>query len=1534
VAGVMLVTVVICYCRIFVLYYMSQKGIRNIVRFSRTGVFALVIMASAVMYHTAYAQSFNSEKRLQNVPDSLLATSLDFGPDQRLYVSDVKGDIHIYSVVRDTGTGPNVYRVVNIEIINSVRQIQNHNDDASLHAVQKREVTGILVVGTAANPIIYVTSSDYRIKDILPQDTNLDTNSGTISRLIWNGSEWVKVDIVRGLPRSEENHATNGLLLDSTSNTLYVAQGGNTNAGAPYWLFGSLTEYALSGAILTVDLDSILAMPIKTDTVSGAMYIYDLPTVDDPTRDNQNGINSPMASGYDGVDITDPFGGNDGLNQARLVLNGPVQIYASGLRNPYDLVMTDAGYLYAWDNGPNPAWGGPPINTGYGTATNEYSDSNAGIWISNEDGLHRIDSLGYYAGHPNPIRSNPDSAGLFTGSPSNSVFRTEYDSTNSDVSLPYDWPPIDSSLAHPVEGIYYDAGSPEDPSLHTHHESTNGLAEYKATNFDSAMTGDIIAAGLSNKVYRVQLDSVGGVDTVTVLTMSGANLDVICQSDNDPFPGTIWIAVHSTGTADPIRILEPTDMAGCTGGDFPNIDEDLDGYTNADEIDNGTDPCSITNSPADHDGTLIAGFKVSDLNDPDDDDDGINDTLDFFAWDPDNGMSTEIPIDLTFLSGEPGTGFYGLGFTGFMTNQTEDYLDLWISAEDSTGNGILTDGTAGIITFEGVDTGDALSAINSQHNAFQLGFKIDSTYEPIIIEVKAVGPVFPDTIQDFQSMGAYIGTGDQDNYIKIVVVSNDSMPAISLGVEDGGVYNDSVFTTAGVDTALTLSFMFVVNPANGMVFPYYRLDGSDPVALGPGFVTTGPLLSAIKSNNALAIGIISTARGSTNRFEATWDNISVKYSPATNGGIELLGSWYFINEDDATCGPTGDTVNCPTARHECAYVESGDRFYLIGGRENNSNVEIYDPIDSVWTSGAAPPDSSLHHFQAFDYYGLVVAAGAFRGTFSPDTEEPVPNMLVYDPLVDTWHTGPPMPNGRNRGSAASVMYNDTLYLIGGNTMGHNNGSVRWADKFDIKSNTWTALPDAMHKRDHFHGAVINNKIYAASGRRTGEGGNGPTLWPLERTVDYFDISSQTWDTIVNPIPTERAGTAVAVLGEELVILGGENTGLLAKDSVEALNVNTETWRSLQIMNDSRHGTQAIVNNSAIYITSGSWLQGAAPINASEVYFQYGVTAPMLTPTTQSAMSTADTIAFGTSYWTDSVETYAVLRNTSGNQALLIHSASIDTIGAFSIDTAMTFPRFLKPGDSLLIRLQFAPDSMGQFLDSLMIAHTGANAPSTTIILRGEGLFTWTGGPRVYVDSSASGPQLGTAWDSAVVSLQTAMEAAAVFTDIREIWVARGTYLPGNGRTSTFNMVDSLSVFGGFAGTESLLSERDIAVNKVILSGDIGIAGDSTDNAYHVLSIGPTVDTARLDGVTIEKGNANATDPVDQRGSGLTNSGKTHVANTIIRNCTSTLPGSAIYSTGASAILRLNGVMLLDNSDPYLVNMSGSAIRYLGDNVVK
>ncbi|HET9062983.1 MAG TPA: hypothetical protein VFO62_06815, partial [Candidatus Binatia bacterium] len=435
-------------------------------------------------------------------------TSLQFGPDGRLYVSQQDGHISVFEIMR---TAPNLYEVVSTETITAIQSIPNHNDDGTLNSsVNTRLVTGLLVTGTAANPVLYVASSDPRIgAGSSGTDTNLDTNSGVVSRLTWNGASWSKLDLVRGLPRSEENHATNGIALDDETNTLYVAQGGHTNMGAPSNNLAFLPEFALSAAILSIDLDAI------------GESTYDLPTLDDEDR---AGV----------VDAGDPFGGSDGKNQARLVADGPVRVYSPGYRNAYDLVITDSGRMYTIDNGPNTVWGGLPAGEGTAGCTNEIVEAGNFLW----DNLHHVTGPGYYGGHANPTRAN--AANTFNASNPQSPVAAQ----------------------NPIECDYRAPGA-ADGALWTFQRSTNGVVEYRAGNFGGEMRGDILAASFDNQIWRIELDATGAATTYVAPLFStvGTNpLDVTAQGDGEVFPGTIWVADWAS---DQIVIFEPLDTISC-----------------------------------------------------------------------------------------------------------------------------------------------------------------------------------------------------------------------------------------------------------------------------------------------------------------------------------------------------------------------------------------------------------------------------------------------------------------------------------------------------------------------------------------------------------------------------------------------------------------------------------------------------------------------------------------------------------------------------------------------------------------------------------------------------------------------------------------------------------------------------------------------------------------------------------------------------------------------------------------------------------
>jgi hypothetical protein len=130
---------------------------------------------------------------------------------------------------------------------------------------------------------------------------------------------------------------------------------------------------------------------------------------------------------------------------------------------------------------------------------------------------------------------------------------------------------------------------------------------------------------------------------------------------------------------------------------------------------------------------------------------------------------------------------------------------------------------------------------------------------------------------------------------------------------------------------------------------------------------------------------------------------------------------------------------------------------------------------------------------------------------------------------------------------------------------------------------------------------------------------------------------------------------------------------------------------------------------------------------------------------------------------------------------------------------------------------------------------------------------------LYVDASAPAGGDGLGWATAFDDLQEALcQAARSQGAVEQIWVAAGTYEPDRGtglRQMSFRLQDGLAIYGGFAGTETMLSQRDAVAHVTRLSGDLGIPLDASDNSQHVLVAENVDGTAVLDGFTISGGNA-------------------------------------------------------------------------------
>lgn len=312
-----------------------------------------------------------------------------------------------------------------------------------------------------------------------------------------------------------------------------------------------------------------------------------------------------------------------------------------------------------------------------------------------------------------------------------------------------------------------------------------------------------------------------------------------------------------------------------------------------------------------------------------------------------------------------------------------------------------------------------------------------------------------------------------------------------------------------------------------------------------------------------------------------------QYLPATPGLVK--GKW--------TSEPS-----MPVPLGEVASAAIGGKLFVVG--ETSVKTLAYDFATDTWDDTLAVRPFVGHHHASEVYGGkwyLIGGLGAGQG-----------KVQIYDPVQNTWSTGANMP--WQGGSVSTCAIGDRIYAAGGIV---GSTTVDDCAVYDITTNSWTsrqAMP--FNKgRNHAGSATDGVNFYVFGGRGVGSGAGNFVANGFD-DVQIYDPQSDSWSTsfdpgsTIPPLPIGRGGMGRAVFYKgEFYVFGGETfngpgaTAGNVYDRVDVYDPVTQSWRLEAPIPTPRHGLSPVIWQGRVYLAGGGVVAGFSNSDVFESFYK-------------------------------------------------------------------------------------------------------------------------------------------------------------------------------------------------------------------------------------------------------------------------------------------------------------------------------------------
>jgi hypothetical protein len=145
------------------------------------------------------------------------------------------------------------------------------------------------------------------------------------------------------------------------------------------------------------------------------------------------------------------------------------------------------------------------------------------------------------------------------------------------------------------------------------------------------------------------------------------------------------------------------------------------------------------------------------------------------------------------------------------------------------------------------------------------------------VHTAIVAPFAGMTPENDQQMGMFVGAGDQDNYVKLVVAANGGGGGLKFSKEVAGSLSAQRSRSVRMPGPSRVDLYLAVDPAASTIQPSYTVttNGVPSARRNIGTPVAVPKNWFTGRSTRTAVGLSSTSKGPGPPFSAVWDLIEV-----------------------------------------------------------------------------------------------------------------------------------------------------------------------------------------------------------------------------------------------------------------------------------------------------------------------------------------------------------------------------------------------------------------------------------------------------------------------------------------------------------------------------------------------------------------------------------------------------------------------------------------------------------------------------------